>query len=107
MASATSRRRAHRTTSVPASASTLANVVPHEPAPNTATRMSPIGFLGLGRHVELRRRRLVPQPGELLTHAGHEEVGHLTQQLVVDVTALEPRQVHRLGDVDLDLLAWE
>ncbi len=36
IASATSWRRAHRVTSVPASASTFANVVPHDPAPSTA-----------------------------------------------------------------------
>ncbi len=32
-----SSRRAHNVTSLPASASTTENAVPHEPAPNTAT----------------------------------------------------------------------
>ncbi|BAW05274.1 hypothetical protein NSERUTF1_2080 [Nocardia seriolae] len=33
---ATSGRRAHMVVSVPASANTFANAVPHDPAPNTA-----------------------------------------------------------------------
>ena len=50
MASTTSARRPHSTTSAPASASTIENAVPHDPVPSTATRVMPASFavVGLG-----------------------------------------------------------
>ena len=47
MASQTSSRRAHSVTSLPASASTSENAVPHDPAPNTATLLMPAAHWSL------------------------------------------------------------
>src|SRR5690606_32026482 len=91
ISSATSLRRAHSTTSRPASASTLANVVPHEPAPSTAMRCGTgsamgalavgLGVLAVGVLARVRGRllpaQLTEQPGDL----GHDELGRLLVQL--------------------------
>src|ERR1044072_8301890 len=114
-ASATSRRRAQSVTSLPASASTLAYVVPHEPAPKTAIGpMSGIlGFAllarlpGLARRVELRGRLLLADLRQLLAHAVHQHVGDLAQQLVVDLAVPVDRHVHGRCHVEPDPLARE
>ncbi len=63
MACATSARRAHIVTSVPASASTFANAVPHDPAPRTAALvtnppLSPHSFRRRGSRVRVTARVL-------------------------------------------------
>ena len=54
MASTTSARRPHSTTSAPASASTIENAVPHDPVPSTATRVMRALFLSSGPSVGAR-----------------------------------------------------
>ena len=65
-------------TSQPASASTLANVVPHDPAPSTAARVTPRsrsmspGSSRTGRGWNVRRRPLAAQFGELVADPDHD-----------------------------------
>src|SRR5690606_13176893 len=112
ISSATSRRRAHNTTSRPASASTLANVVPHEPAPRTAMRCgtgSATGALAVRLGVLARRRRRLftaqcaEQPGDLR----HHHVGHLAVQLRRGLLPPERGQIDRLADQVAHRLAGE
>src|SRR6478672_2475979 len=103
MASTTSWRRPQRTTSAPASASTMENAVPHDPVPSTATRvmLCPCGWCSCGSPwvvtartprvaghgqtlllgVEpLGRRLLAADLLEQRGHCGHDALGHLLPQ---------------------------
>src|SRR6187200_1565386 len=117
MASTTSCRRPQRTTSAPASASTMENAVPHDPVPSTATRVipGPCGWCSCGSPwvvtagtprvaghgqalllgVEALGRRL--PAADLLEqrgHRGHDAHGHLVKQRGVNGTVAHVVEVH-------------
>src|SRR5690348_8158132 len=104
---ASSSRRAHMVTSLPASARTSENAVPQEPEPSTAMcRVMSVlvrvagGAHAVGDRVEALSRGLLPA---YFLHQGddliHDQVGRTVDAFGVVVDA---DQTHRLADVDVD-----